>query len=242
MLSLFTILRSGPEKTGIKPGEVALTFDDGPNLEGNVTPNLLNVLHQHTVKAGFCIVGRQVRRHPDVVRRMHQSGHLLINHTEEHHHPVRQKLDALLADIKACDRSIGDALGVSNYRSRYFRIPFGIVTFAVRRATKRMGLTPVLLTHYGWDTRVGPHNYHDMIEALIENAKQNNGGMYVLHDGSLYPQTPAESDWSRSAENRSWVPNAVDRIISELKAAGLRFVIPENAPVREEKSPLKTAA
>ena len=84
----------------------------------------------------------------------------------------------------------------------------------------------VLLTHYGYDTRVGPHNYSRVVDLMIANAKQHRGGMYVFHDGSLFPPLVPESDWSRSVENRSWVPEAVDRVITELKAEGLNFVLP----------------
>ncbi|MEO1982588.1 MAG: polysaccharide deacetylase family protein, partial [Fuerstiella sp.] len=104
VLSLFTIIRRKPSLTGLQPGQVALTFDDGPNLEGNVTPDLLDVLHEYSVKAGFCIVGQQIVQHPDVVRRMYHSGHLLINHTQGHHHPIRQNAATLVEEIDACDR------------------------------------------------------------------------------------------------------------------------------------------
>ena len=226
MLSLFTIMRKTPKKTGLKPGEVVLTFDDGPNLEDNVTPNLLNVLHQHSVKAGFCVVGNQIRKHPDVIQRMHYSGHLLINHTQTHTHPIRQDFQTLFEEVEACDRELGKALKISDYKSTYFRAPFGIVTLAVRKVVRRRSMKQVLLSHYGWDTRVGPSNCTEVVDKLIDNAKRHNGGMYVFHDGSLCPPRIEESDWNRSSENRSWVPEAVDRVIRELKAEGLRFVLP----------------
>jgi peptidoglycan/xylan/chitin deacetylase (PgdA/CDA1 family) len=228
MLSLFTILRRSPRGVGLQSGEVVMTFDDGPNLEDNVTPDLLNVLHDHSVKAGFCLVGNQVRQHPEVVRRMHHSGHLLINHTQTHQHPMRQNYATLRDEVVCCDREIGRALGIPEYRSSYFRAPFGIVTIAVRRVTRNLGMTPVLLSHYGWDTRVGPADCSAVVDLMIDNAKQNSGGMFVFHDGSLCPPKTVEEDWSRSTENRSWVPEAVDRVITELKAEGLRFVLPKS--------------
>lgn len=228
MLSLFTIMRRTPRKVGLGPGEVVLTFDDGPNLQDNVTPSVLNVLHRHSVKAGFCIVGKQVRKHPEVVQRMYRSGHLLINHTTRHKHPIRQNLKTLIEEVEQCDRDIGNALGIAEYKSEYFRAPYGIVTPAVRRLTRRLKMTPVLLTHYGWDTRVGPGNFKPVVDMLIANARKHRGGMFVFHDGSLCPPFVPTAEWSQSTENRSWVPEAVDRVIEELKADGLKFVVPEN--------------
>ena len=228
MLSLFTILRRTPRKVGLNRGEVTLTFDDGPNLQDNVTPAVLNVLHQHSVKAGFCVVGKQVRQHPQVVQRMYHSGHLLINHTQKHKHPVRQNYATLREEIEQCDVEIGKALKIADYRSEFFRAPYGIVTPAVRRVTRHLQMTPVLLTHYGWDTRVGPTNYTPVVDMMVASAKQRQGGMFVFHDGSLCPPFVPEAEWGQSTENRSWVPEAVDRVISELKAAGMKFVVPES--------------
>ena len=242
MLSLFTIMRKTPRKTGLKPGEVVLTFDDGPNLEDNVTPNLLNVLHRHSVKAGFCVVGNQIHKHPDVIQRMHYSGHLLINHTQTHQHPMRQDFSALDAEVEACDRELGAALDISDYRSDYFRAPFGIVTLAVRKVVRRRRMKQVLLSHYGWDTRVGPQNYTEVVDKLINNAKRCCGGMFVFHDGSLCPPKIVEPDWKKSSENRSWVPEAVDRVISELKAEGMQFVLPSTPGVEEARSSVARAA
>lgn len=242
MLSLFTIMRKKPRHVGLNPGEVMLTFDDGPNLRDNVTPDILDVLHSHSVKAGFCVVGKQIRRHPNEVRRMHYSGHLLINHTESHDHPIRQNYATLLQEVESCDEELGQTLGISNYRSQFFRAPFGIVTLAVRRVTKTLGMTPVLLTHYGWDTRVGPHNSEPVVQSLIDNAKRHRGGMYVFHDGSLCPPTLTADDWSKSVENRSWVAEATDRVIRELKAEGLKFVLPEQRMAPSGDAAVRSAA
>jgi len=218
-----------------------LTFDDGPNLEDNVTPDVLDVLHQHSVKAGFCAVGEQIRRHPEVLRRMYHSGHLLINHTQNHGHPMRQNYAKLLEEVEACDRTTGETLGITDYRSEYFRAPYGIVTPSVRRVTRRLGMKPVLLTHYGYDTRVGPHNCTPVVDKMIANARQHHGGMYVFHDGSLCPPLVPENDWSRSVENRSWIPEAVDRVITELKSEGLTFVLPARTKAKSTVARLRAA-
>src|SRR5688500_16005099 len=47
---------------------VALTFDDGPHAVW--TPQVLDRLRAAGVKATFCVVGAQVRRNPDLVRRI----------------------------------------------------------------------------------------------------------------------------------------------------------------------------
>lgn len=242
MLSLFTIMRRTPRATGLRTGEVMLTFDDGPNLQDDVTPRLLDVLHRRDVKAGFCLVGRQVQRHPAIVRRIWYSGHLLINHTQNHIHPLRQSLRDVLLEIDACDVELSEALGLRTYRSEHFRAPFGIVTPAVRRAVKARNMTQVLLSHYAWDTRVGPHNCGTVVQKLIDNARRQRGGLFVFHDGGLKNSDPASGDWSESCDNRSWIPDAVDEVITALKSDGLRFVIPTGDDQRRLRATTGRAA
>ena len=58
---------------------VALTFDDGPNPE--YTEKLLDGLKNREVKATFFLLGNQVELYPDIVKRMHEEGHLIGNHS-----------------------------------------------------------------------------------------------------------------------------------------------------------------
>ncbi|MBV8900804.1 MAG: polysaccharide deacetylase family protein, partial [Verrucomicrobia bacterium] len=61
------------------PAEVVLlTFDDGPNETGRTTGRLLDVLERESVTAAFCLIGRLVEQAPALVRRMRDSGHLLV--------------------------------------------------------------------------------------------------------------------------------------------------------------------
>ena len=65
------------------PPRVALTFDDGP--DPRVTPMILDTLARHGVKAAFFVIGAAVERHPDLLRQMHEKGHVIGNHTFHHH-------------------------------------------------------------------------------------------------------------------------------------------------------------
>jgi len=50
-----------------RAGELALTFDDGPNPKW--TPRLLDVLAKHDVKATFFMLGSRAQAEPELVRR-----------------------------------------------------------------------------------------------------------------------------------------------------------------------------
>lgn len=62
--------------------EVALTFDDGPHPEH--TPQVLEVLARHGVKATYFLVGERAKRCPELVARIAAHGHTLASHTYTH--------------------------------------------------------------------------------------------------------------------------------------------------------------
>ena len=61
---------------------VYLTFDDGPIPE--VTPWVLDLWDRYAIKATFFMVGDNIRKHPEVFRRVVERGHRIGNHTFNH--------------------------------------------------------------------------------------------------------------------------------------------------------------
>jgi Glycosyltransferases, probably involved in cell wall biogenesis len=85
------ILTGGPyiDTTGgqvvsydLPPRTVVLTFDDGPDPRW--TPQILDVLARHGVKATFFMVGTEVARYPEVVQAVVEQGHDVGVHTFTH--------------------------------------------------------------------------------------------------------------------------------------------------------------
>lgn len=72
-----TVKKQGPDRP-----EVALTFDDGPNL--TYTPLLLDILKQYNVKATFFVIGEKAKLYPDLIRRMEAEGHEVGIHNNRH--------------------------------------------------------------------------------------------------------------------------------------------------------------
>ena len=61
---------------------VYLTFDDGPIPEA--TPFILDTLHRYGIKATFFMVGDNVRKYPELHKRVVEEGHRIGNHTHNH--------------------------------------------------------------------------------------------------------------------------------------------------------------
>ena len=60
---------------GVADPTLYLTFDDGPSPE--YTPRLLDLLACYRVKASFFVVTEFAEKHPHLIRRMCQEGHLV---------------------------------------------------------------------------------------------------------------------------------------------------------------------
>ena len=61
---------------------VYLTFDDGPDPQN--TPAVLDILKKEQVKATFFLVGTQIEKHPDLVKRLFAEVQAIGNHTYDH--------------------------------------------------------------------------------------------------------------------------------------------------------------
>ena len=70
------------DDTFITNRSVALTFDDGPDAV--YTPMILNILKEKDVKATFFLVGNNMKKYPDVTKRIINEGHTVGNHTMNH--------------------------------------------------------------------------------------------------------------------------------------------------------------
>src|SRR3979409_2800780 len=70
------------ETLPLEDHEVVLTFDDGP-LPRN-SNQVLDILASQCVKATFFTIGRMAQPYPESVRKVHDAGHTVGTHTQNH--------------------------------------------------------------------------------------------------------------------------------------------------------------
>jgi peptidoglycan/xylan/chitin deacetylase (PgdA/CDA1 family) len=122
-----------------RPGEIALTFDDGPNPAW--TPRLLDTLAAHNVHATFFLLGGFAQAEPDLVRRVAVAGHLIGNHTWSHPDLSRTSAGKVREELQRTTAILEQITGAP---VRLFRPPFGARRPAVFRIARELGLLPVL--------------------------------------------------------------------------------------------------
>ena len=102
-----------------------LTFDDGPSSN---TPQILDILNEKGIKATFFVLGSNVEKNPDMVKRMYDEGHFIANHGYSHvYEAIYQSPQAVLDEYNKCNQVVRDAIGEQEYNSHLFRFPGGLV-------------------------------------------------------------------------------------------------------------------
>ena len=201
------------DATGAKPRSsrpaartIALTFDDGPDPLW--TPQVLDVLAENHVPATFFVVGSQVARHPQLVRRAAAEGHEIGVHTFTHRRFA--ELPEWQRDLEnsQTQMAIAYAAGVT---TSLFRPPYSSSAealddegWATVREAGAAGYLTVLTNVDSRDwTRPG-------VDAIVRNATPDGtaGAVVLMHD---------------AGGDRAQTVAALRRLIPEPKQRGYRF-------------------
>lgn len=175
---------------------VALTFDDGP---AESTGRLLDILAAHHVRATFFIVGEQAAKFPELVRREHEAGHQVADHSYTHADLGRAPTKKIMSELTRTQEAIRRASGVT---PTMLRPPYGSLSKRLTGIATRMGMAQVLWTVDPLDWE---HRDTKYVERRVLNAVKP-GYIVLMHD--IHPTTV----------------EAIPAIIERLAAQGYSFV------------------
>jgi peptidoglycan-N-acetylglucosamine deacetylase len=205
----------------IQPSHIVLSFDDGPNNFGDTTARLLDALKKHETKAMFALLGENAEKNPELVRRIYDEGHLIINHGYFDKWANGMSEDEFRNNLAMGEAAISTALG-KKFFPKLYRPHGGFFSSAQEKIIRETGYTIVFADIRVYDAVLTGTKKDKMINELINKAKKNNGGIVLLHDGRG-SQIQMEKELKKNqsgAFNRSWIPAAVEEIIVALKAGG----------------------
>jgi peptidoglycan/xylan/chitin deacetylase (PgdA/CDA1 family) len=183
---------------------VALTFDDGPN--GATTDAIVATLNRHHVDATFFVVGSNASGQRARLRRMHEAGHVIANHTWSHPQLTGLTNEQIREQLTSTSRVIRRATGES---PDIFRAPYGARDSRVDRVARRAGMRDII---WDVDTRDWSLPGSDsIIRHAVNDAR--NGSIILMHDGG---------------GDRSQTQAAVGKVIRGLRHRGFELVtVPE---------------
>ncbi len=154
--------------------QVALTFNCAWGTEG--LDSLLGLLEKEGVKSTFFFVGEFAEKNPEAVRKIHNKGHEIGNHSMHHTDPVTQEFSDIVSDINACNELLYSITGVTTV---LYRAPSGSYDNKTVEAAESLGMTAVQ-----WDT--DSIDWKDpTAEKIISRVtkKVTNGSIVLFHLG-----------------------------------------------------------
>jgi peptidoglycan/xylan/chitin deacetylase (PgdA/CDA1 family) len=184
----------------LKPGEVVLTFDDGPSPL--TTRPILEALAAQCTKAVFFMVGEMAAEHPEMVREVAAQGHAIGTHTWSHANLKQRSFEAIKTQIEAAFTAVERAAG--GPIAPFFRYPYLNDTPAAVAYLqgRNIGQFAVDIDTLDWLSR----NAQSVVRRAMSGLQRRGRGIILLHD--IHPSTAA----------------AVPHLLAQLKAGGYKVV------------------
>ncbi len=185
----------------LKPGEVVLTFDDGP--WPNHTPAVLAALAHHCTKAIFFPIGKHATYYPEILRQVAAAGHSVGSHTWSHADLSKKSPDEAKAEIEKGISAVAWALegapAVPFFRFPALKHPPEMVTYLGER---NIGIFSTDLDSFDFKMR----KPDQVIKSVMDKLKKNGKGIILMHD---FQRPTAE---------------AIATLLDQLKANGYKVV------------------
>jgi cellulose synthase/poly-beta-1,6-N-acetylglucosamine synthase-like glycosyltransferase/peptidoglycan/xylan/chitin deacetylase (PgdA/CDA1 family)/spore germination protein YaaH len=207
-------------RSGYRPGLLALTFDDGP--DDLYTPEILDELDRLDVKGTFFLVGQNVERYPEVVRRIYEDGHEIGNHTFTHPNMAVVSARRGALELNATLRAIQATTGHS---TTLFRVPYNMDAEPGNVEEARALILASSLGYVTVGEQLDPQDWNlwktggagqrmergtvDLVTTLLSQARTVHGNVILLHS--------AGGDRSRTVR-------ALAEVVPLLQREGFRFV------------------
>ena len=166
-----------------------LTFDDGPSQN---TETILQILNQYQVKASFFVLGTQVEKKPELVKKIYEQGNFIGNHGYSHNYSaIYSSPQAVLDEYNHTNTLIQQALGDTNFNSHLFRFPGGLVggKYADIKSQAKDLLEQNEIFQVDWNALTGDsEKVNPTPEELMTNLQKTTDGknsvVILMHDAA----------------------------------------------------------
>ena len=161
----------------LRPGEVILTFDDGPRP--GKTPLILDALDRYGVKATFLMLGSAAEAHPALAQLVARRGHTVGSHTYDHVNLTGLSRQAALDEIARGEAAVADALG-NEQLAPFFRFPYLSQTGYLRTSLLQGDMVVL-------DVDIDSKDYYKDSAAVVtartlERLDARGSGIILFHD------------------------------------------------------------
>lgn len=153
--------------------EIVLTFDDGPVSEHSA--KLIELLDDFNVKATFFCVGEKVKANPEIIRLIHEKGHIIGNHT--YYHSRYFDLFSSFRMINEINFTNNEIYKLIGKQPLLFRPPYGVTNPLLKKALRKTGMKSIGWSLRSFDTIL---NEDKVFNKLLK--KTSPGDIVLFHD------------------------------------------------------------
>ena len=152
---------------------VAITFDDGPNM--NITPKILQFLEETGFRATFSVVGSMAAECPGLLRRMLSANCEIVNHSWSHERFLNLKDDDIYCSIRKTDIVIFHSCGIL---PKFIRVPYGLNDKRIKDIAESMNKAVLCWSLNPMDWK--EQDASVIIHSVLDNV--SDGDVILLHD------------------------------------------------------------
>ena len=160
----------------LQPGEVALTFDDGPWPVN--TPAVLAALAAQCVKAVFFPIGKHASWHPAILKQVIAAGHTVGSHTWSHVNLASKPFAEAKSEIEKGISGVVQAAGQPT--APFFRFPQLRQTPELKAYLGERNIAAFSIDVDSEDFRI--HKPDQLVAGVMAKLKKAGKGILLMHD------------------------------------------------------------
>ncbi|WP_394277832.1 polysaccharide deacetylase family protein [Luteococcus sp.] len=158
---------------------IALTYDDGPST---LTPQLLKAFTDRKATATLFMLGNAAETYPETVRKAHQQGFEIANHTYDHK-PISGLSDEKVAwEVAQTNKALARITGQT---PTLMRPPYAARTSRTDRVVGRNGLAVVVWNNSPEDWVASNQSAEAITRLTLQRSSRNS--IILMHD--IHPWT-----------------------------------------------------
>lgn len=184
----------------LEPGEVILTFDDGPWPVS--TPAVLNALDAECTKALFFPIGKHASWHPEVLKQVIAHGHTVGSHTWSHHNLASKSPQEARDEIEKGMSAVAAMAGTQI--APFFRFPQLRQTADLKAYLGERNVAAFSIDIDSEDFKIKKPDV--LVTSVMTKLKKKGKGIILMHD------------------LHRWTATALPEILGQLKAGGYKVV------------------
>lgn len=153
------------------PKKMYLTFDDGPSKENTV--RILEILKERNIQATFFVVGENVEKYPDIIKRMVEEGHSIGIHCYSHSYDdIYQSVEGFVTDFEKAKEAVQNIVDVEVW---CYRFPGGSINSHNKQIYKDIiaEMSEMGYVYFDWNASLEDALKNVTKEQIIQNAVES---------------------------------------------------------------------